>query len=212
MAGDNLEIMTSTPKTPKLFKHVYTHGMCFPFITDSPTEALSWFGRGFHDSAQRETKELASRNFADYEALPAVFLFRHAAELYLKAIVWNGDELLSFLTKPVSGASGPEKANHALVFWLPYMKHITTQFGLTWNEEKFGPFSNLDSLLGELEKEDPGSFSFRYPMKKDGDASHDPKFGFNVVAFAREIDPVLEGLWDLCGDLEDLREHHMMAD
>jgi hypothetical protein len=156
--------------------------------------------------------ELASRDFADYGAPPVVFLFRHAAELYLKAIVWNGDYLLGFLKKPVSRAPGPKKANHALACWLPYVKRIMTQFGLTWNEEKFGSLSSIETLFKELDREDPGSFSFRYPMKKDGDACHDPEFGFNVVAFAREIDPVLEGFWDLCGDLENLREHHTTAD
>ena len=50
-----------------------------------------------------------------------MFLFRHAAELYLKAIVWDGDELLGFLKKPTSGAPGPNKAKHTLVNWLPYV-------------------------------------------------------------------------------------------
>lgn len=185
--------------------------MCFPFELPNPVEATAWFARAFHDSAQREAHELAGRDFADYEALPAVFLFRHAAELYLKSIVWNADKLLAFLNKPTSGAPGPSKANHTLSSWLPYLNHVLQQLELKW-DDKFGPFANVEVTLKQLAAADPGSYSFRYPMKKDGGASHDPEFGFNLVVFARTIDPVLEGLWDISGDLENLHEHHMIGD
>jgi hypothetical protein len=38
----------------------------------------------------------------DYEALPVVFLYRHAVELALKGIAWKGDEIAGRLGKPLS--------------------------------------------------------------------------------------------------------------
>jgi hypothetical protein len=39
----------------------------------------------------------------DYAALLVVFLYRHAVELALKGITWNGDEIASRLGRPLCG-------------------------------------------------------------------------------------------------------------
>jgi hypothetical protein len=52
---------------------------------------------------------------------------------------------------------------------------------------------------------DSGSYAFRYPMKSDGSPSKQTEFMVNVVHFARLLDPVLEGIFDFCFHLEDVR-------
>jgi hypothetical protein len=201
----------NAPSNPTLFSPNYAHEMCYPFITENAIEAMTWFGRAFHDAAQRETKQLSQSGFPDYAPLPAVYLFRHAAELYLKGIVWNGDKILAFLNMPTSGAPQPDKAKHDLGSWLPYLDHIMQGLSLTWNQEAFGSYADAKAILKELDAVDPGSFSFRYPITRQGKASHASSFGFNVFDMAKVLDPVLEGLWDLAGEIENALEHHMMV-
>jgi hypothetical protein len=204
----------SDAKTKRpLFRLVSDGHNCFPFLTENPIEAAHYFGRGFHDAGDSLIQICKNEGgfLPDYAAPPIVFLYRHAAELYIKSVIWNGDEVLAFLKKPTSGAGGVEWSSHSLNKLIPLAEKVISSFGLTWNEAKNGTYGEASSTLQQLDQLDPNSFSFRYPVTKKGASSQDPEFGFNLVAFAEPLSRVLEGWFELGLDVEGIREYHMLA-
>jgi hypothetical protein len=57
----------------------------------------------------------------------------------------------------------------------------------------------------ELDTVDSGSYTFRYPMKRDGTPSEQTDFVVNVIHFSRLLDPILDGIFNFCFHLEDVR-------
>src|SRR5690348_12475935 len=95
----------------KLFRLTHSREGCnsFPFMVANPIENAHYFARGFHDGADELAEIYRDGTFPDYDVPPVVFLYRHAAELYLKSIIWNGNEMLGFLKRPTSGTKGEDK-------------------------------------------------------------------------------------------------------
>lgn len=185
-------------------------GNSFPFLTDIAIEATHYFARGFHDAADMLALN-ASGGDPDYTVLPVVFLFRHAAELYLKSIIWNGDDLLRFLKKPPSGAGNTSLNTHSLRALLPYAQKVVSVFDLKWNEAKFGTYKDGVRIIEQVDEADPNSFAFRYPIDKAGSPSKHKQWGFDLPSFAVPTSKALNGWWELALDIEGHREHHMMA-
>jgi hypothetical protein len=191
----------------RLFKYEAGQGACVPFFVENPVEALPYFAWGFHDAAQHMALRFAEqKDFPDYEAPPMIYLYRHAAELYLKGIIWNGENVAKLMGRRVLGIPTLTQANHELKPLLPLVKDVMTVLGLGWPEQ-YGTYSGVEELMSELHDFDEHSFSFRYPMTKRGDPSKDVSFTFNVLIFAQDIEPVLEGLWDLSLAIDGMIEH-----
>ncbi len=198
--------MTPPKKTKELFALDPCGGNFFPFLTEHAIEGTHYFGRGFQDGGDILVQEYRRGGDPDYAALPVVFLFRHAAELYLKSIIWNGDELLEFLKKTTSGAGNVAFTSHSLTQLLPFAEKIKAALGLTWNEIECGPYVDAVQLLNEFDAVDPNSFAFRYPVDTAGNATKHHEWGFNLIAFAEPTSKALNGWWDLALDVEGLRE------
>jgi hypothetical protein len=200
-------------KKRKLFRLTYNRdgSNAFPFMASNPIENAHYFARGFHDGADKLIEAYHHGTFPDYAVPPVVFLYRHAAELYLKSIIWNGDEILEFLKKPKSAAKGEDKNTHSLTKLLPHAEYVMGAFKLKWNEAEWGGYSDAAALIREIDEFDPTSFKFRYPIDKKGKASEHHEFGFNLFAFAEPVTKVLEGLWDLALDVESVREYHTLV-
>ncbi len=65
----------------------------------------------------------------------------------------------------------------------------------------------FDQIIREFEEFDPGSFTFRYPIKKDGSASLKEKhFVFSPKQFVEALDPILRSLSGACSGLEEYRQ------
>lgn len=185
-------------------------GNFFPFLAEVAIEGTHYFGRGFHDAADTLVEKYARGGDPDYAVLPIPFLFRHAAELYLKSIIWNGDDLLKFLKKPKSGAGKSAFSSHSLKQLLPYAEKVTSEFGLTWNEAEFGTYTNAIRILDQMDEEDPNSFAFRYPIDRQGKPVKHHQWGFDLESFALPTSRALNGWWELAIGLEGVREHHLM--
>src|SRR5262245_3616910 len=63
-------------------------------FTMQPERDFGLYGKGYAKAARSLSKELLSRGFADYEAYPIVFLYRHALELHLKNVIIKGLHLV----------------------------------------------------------------------------------------------------------------------
>jgi len=180
-------------------------GNSFPYMVENVIESTPYFAEGFHQAGQAVVARLREMEaWPDYEALPVVFLYRHAVELALKGIVWNGDEIAGRLGKPLSGSGGPQKGEHRLGPILKHVDHVQSVFVLHWLNEKI-TWDQTKDVINDLDAVDPGSFAFRYPMKRNGAPSQSAEFGFNVYEFATMLDPVLDGLRDWAYELEDHR-------
>src|SRR6185312_139307 len=165
----------------------------------------AYFARGFHEAGQNLINVLKNSDFPDYQGLPVAFLYRHALELALKALIWDGDDIARATCKRVpSGHRGPAGPTHDLERLLPFAEHIMSQYAFKWSDPEIG-WSNAKELIAEFNEIDPGSYTFRYPMTKKGDPSCDQRFGFNVLRMAKQLDRVLNQLSDFSYALEDIR-------
>ena len=196
--------MHSHRKPPSLFVRVIGDALCTPFQVPNPIEATPWFGRGFHEAAQ-ELVKLVDGSYPDYAAVPIVFMYRHAMELALKGAIWDADDIAAATGRNLSWAPGPQTCGHAMTPLLPYFRHVLKEYGWVWNAAKHGPLEDAERLITELDTVDSGSYTFRYPMKRDGTPSEEADFVVNVIHFARLLDPILEGIFDFCFRLEDVR-------
>lgn len=90
---------------------------------------------------------------------PIVFLYRHCIELYLKSIIYEGNQLL--FGKPVAW-----REHHDInKLWI----ECRTVLENLWPEASREPLENIDTCLKEFFEVDPNSFSFRYHVKKRDD-------------------------------------------
>lgn len=192
-----------------LFQLVYeasADGNMYAFLSENPVHSMPWFAEGFHQAGQVYV-EVLRKNHAtvpDTDMLPAVFLYRHAVELALKGLVWNGDEIANLLGRPASGSKGPQGDGHQLPPLVVYAEQVIANLRLRWDAQGVA-WNDAKDLITDLDAVDPGSFSFRYPMKRNRSPSQPPGFGFNIFRFASLLDPVIKGMVDLNHNLEDVR-------
>lgn len=155
---------------------------------------LSAFAAGYHEAGKTLVSNMESAaGYRDYEGYPILFLYRHALELYLKAIVYRGAQLLGLISdeKP-----NTEKllTSHKLTRLLPTIEAIFRAVEWEWDFEVFGlrSFDDFADLIKEIEKIDPQSYCFRYPVNTTGEAALPQHFVVNVVTFGKKMDSVLE--------------------
>jgi hypothetical protein len=216
--------MKKTSKHYSVFISGYQFGdVTFNFLNRDPINELHIFADGYH----RAGKELVEKLLVDsgygcnYLTFPILFLYRHSLELYFKAIVYTGGRLLGLIT---SEKIDDKKllSKHELTIWLPAIKKIFDHMGWEKDFQAIGidTFDDFKKLIEEIEKIDPGSYSFRYPVTKKGDASLPDEIIFNPIGFGKKMDQVLQflegavfGLKDnLDFKLEDLDEYREYMD
>jgi hypothetical protein len=162
---------------------------------------LSAFAAGYHEAGKTLISKMESvAGYRDYEGYPILFLYRHALELYLKAIVYRGAQLLGLISdeKP-----NTEKllTSHKLTRFLPTIEAIFRAVEWKWDFDvsglkSFDDFADLirefADLIREIEKIDPQSYCFRYPVTTTGEAPLSKHFVVNVVNFGKNMDSVLD--------------------
>ena len=175
---------------------------------------LNYWGHPVNQFAQvadsyRNAATVLRKNFeadarSDFDAYPLVFMYRHALELYLKAILLMGNRLAitsykeELRTEDVFGS-------HSLTKHLPVIKAIFADAG--WEEDY--PHMGLEDavfeeVLKEFDELDKGSYTFRYTVKKDGTANIAEQFAFSIPEFAGIMDRILNNLSGACIGLDEL--------
>jgi hypothetical protein len=131
----------------------------------------------------RFAAETLVRRFADtgrdqdFLALPALFLYRHYAELALKFLE---RETAIFLRRPVLKLKG-----HTLAaLWMPVLKALEEIWPNRYADEN----AAVGELIAQLQVADPSSDTFRYPVNVAGEANLPPEFArFDLLHFATEM-------------------------
>jgi len=107
--------------------------------------------------------------------------------------VYRGAQLLGLISdeKP-----NTEKllTNHKLIRLLPTIEAIFRAVEWKWDFEVSGlkSFDDFADLIREIEKIDPQSYCFRYPVNTTGEAALSKHFVVNVVNFGKKMDSVLD--------------------
>lgn len=151
-----------------------------------PKQDLWLHARSFHTAAKKlaETFKLDPDPLTEFAACPVVFMYRHALELYLKAIVLGGGgNFLATQPDPLS-----VHKTHSVSWLAQFVAQIVKT--LKWEAEfKCEGIENLDDFKAVVESVnsvDPGSYVFRPP-------------NVAVSEFARKMEDLLD-LLDSTGD------------
>jgi hypothetical protein len=197
----------ASKKTSIVFPKGLVHGTCVLNFTRNPGGEFAIYADAFHRAAKALLLKLEeSRGYNDCDACPIVFLYRHSFELYLKATLHSGERVLS-LSGDSLGIDAKVLNDHKL---LPLAKSFAKLLPFVhWEWVKdvrhMESAGNFLGYAAEFDNIDGGSFSFRYPTKKNRktpNLSH--HFSFNVIEFSQTLDPILETLDGAVEGLEEL--------
>lgn len=182
------------------------HGNIVFNFRHSPVDDLVPFAMGYHAAGTALAKALATANgYHDYDGYPILFLYRHALELYLKAVIAKAAHLAPF----VSEADEPPAIDwsrlwqeHSLEALLRPAVTVFKCLETVWpHSTEF--ISKLKPVIMEVYSLDPRSYTFRYPITTKGDAAHSHHSVLNVLIFAEKADAVCNTLETLCSGLSD---------
>lgn len=167
-------------------------------VTKYAKDDLLRYGDAYLNAANSLIEVFKSKKeFAEADACPIAFLYRHAIELYLKAIIHWGAELVRLR----GGEFKTEKllSTHKFEDLLPNLKRVFEEVDWlyeTGTKTKFGTYKEIEELILTFEAVDQKSFAFRYPVDTKGEAHLPPGFHFNVIALGEETSGMLRTLSD----------------
>jgi hypothetical protein len=176
------------------FKSGRPHGNVVFNFRGRAINDLSAFAAGYHEAGKTLVSKMESgQGYRDYEGYAILFLYRHALELYLKAIVYRGAQLLGLISdeKPNTETL---LTSHKLTRLLPTIEAIFRAVEWNWDFEVSGlkSFDDFADLFGEIEKIDPQSYCFRYPVNTTGEPALSKHFVVNAIDFGKKMDSVLD--------------------
>jgi hypothetical protein len=156
-----------------------------------PAGDLFLYAQSFHKAAQTlaASFQAGTGPFVEADASAVVFMYRHALELNLKAIVL-GDGGNFLATKPDSISVSK---SHSVSWLAQFVCQIIA--AVKWEKEfKCEGIENLadfKAVVEEVNSVDPGSYVFRCPVNPQSESS--------VTEFTRRMDAVI-GLLESTGD------------
>lgn len=157
---------------------------------------FGFYARAFHKAGQALSEQIFSRNhYNDSDGCPTIFLYRHALELYLKAIVLHGETILSINGKTPLASRGILQ-RHTLHPFFPLLKRTFDAVGWTWDLDIEGlkTFEDIEELLRDFDTVDADSYTFRYPVDTRGNPSVPHRFMLHMPTFWKRMDVLLESL------------------
>jgi hypothetical protein len=181
------------------------HGTVILNWHGTPEREFTYFAEAFRVLAQESVAKLKTdRRFGlhgipieDFKAYPIIFLYRHALELYMKAVLLVGSKMLTFKGEPEVEREKILKT-HNLDVLRQQLERVFAVYGWGWDlgNSNFGSVKDLRTVVGEFHAIDAGSYAFRYPIDTKGAPSLEKDFQFNVFQFCTVLDdlfPTLEG-------------------
>ena len=137
----------------------------------------------------------------DDAALPIVFLYRHAFELYLKAIVYRA-AVLTINEKDLRKAVPRLWREHSLIRIVKMAEPVLLASIRPWLQS--GELHReIVSFASRLDEVDPGSYSFRYPVTSYGDSALPTNVMLNIFVFSDAAEKVLDDIAQVCRILQD---------
>jgi hypothetical protein len=157
-----------------------------------PAKELFLYAQSFHKAAKAlaGSLQLDASPFADFDASPVVFMYRHAVELHLKALVLGeGGNFLA--TRP--DALSVHKT-HSVSWLAQFVCQIVS--ALKWEKEfrseGIETLTDFKAVIEDLNAVDPGSYVFRLPVSTEGQDSVSGQVNLTIREFGRKMDALLE--------------------
>ena len=150
------------------------------------------YARSFHTAAKKlaASLQLAPNPFTGFDVSPVVFMYRHAVELHLKAMVL-GDGGNFLATKP--DALSVHKI-HSVSWLAQFVCQIVT--AVKWEKEfkceGVETLADFKAVVEEVNSVDPGSYVFRLPVSAEADDSLTGRAKLTIREFGRKMDALLE--------------------
>lgn len=164
-------------------------------FSKNPKNDFGLYAKGYHNSARILTENfITSISFSDYDGYPIVFLYRHSFELSLKNIIYNGIRLSRL--KNIDDFDNKLYNNHSLLNLAEQCEKIL--------KKVFSDSIGIDDLIKkvlqiakEFEAIDNSSFSYRYPIDKNGNYSTDKHQTLNITSLSYCMEDLLDSLESL---------------
>jgi hypothetical protein len=157
-----------------------------------PEEEFFLYARAFRAAAETLALavELAPGPSIKFAACPVVFMYRHALELHLKALIL-GDGGNFLATKPDRMSV---YKTHSVSWLVQFVCQIVTT--LKWEKEfrceGIETLADFKTFVEDINSVDPAPYSFRYPASTDAQDFIENNSTFSVREFARRMDALLE--------------------
>lgn len=195
--------MAARAQRQKLFGPGKTiHGNVVLNFMRRPESEFGIYAAGFWRAGRSLANSLAKqRGYRDFDACPIVFLYGHALELYMKAIVRRGRSLVSLAGNKLP--LDPRALNrHELLPLTEPLHYIFKHVGWTWKAEVDGvkTFRQFKARVRELDR---FGTAFRYPVDTKGQPSVSHHFVFNVLEFATKLEAAIRLLDGAVTGLEE---------
>lgn len=171
----------------------------------TPEREFNFVAEAFHLVAQEAVAALRQKPhfglegnpIEDFRAYPVAFLYRHALELHMKAVILVGSPMLA-----IKGMTEVDRqqllTTHNLDVLRQHLERVFEAYGWEWDlgTPHFRSLDDLRKTIAELHAVDAGSYAFRYPLDKKDTGSLASGFRFNLFEFCEVLDslfPVLQG-------------------
>lgn len=161
-----------TPAKPALHRRRSSH------------DDLFFHAGAFHKAAKAMAASFRpdANALGDFDVFPIVFMYRHAVELYLKAIVLGeGGNFLATTPDRISISK-----SHSISWLAQFVCQIVT--ALKWEKEfrcqGVENLTDFKSVVESINSVDPGCYTFRLPF--------DPQEKASVGEFAGKMDALLD--------------------
>ncbi len=171
----------------------------------TPEREFTFIAEAFHKVAQEAVAALRQNHLfglngspiEDFRAYPVVFLYRHALELYMKAVILIGSPMLAIKEMPEVDRQRLLKT-HSLDSLREELERMFEAYEWEWDLgiPQHQSLDDFRKTIAEIQAVDARSYAFRYPIDTKGSASLPSHFRFNLFEFCEVLDglfPVLEG-------------------
>lgn len=161
-------------------------------FTNDPKGDFDVFAKGYTLAANRlAASMLEAPRFADYEAYPVVFLYRHALELSLKHIIYGGVKLAAF--RRMDDINEQLKNNHNLLQLSRSAGRVLLLL-FPKDEMLISLNTTVAAICEDWSEIDPRSDAYRYPIDTKGQPSTKRHQVVNLRALSTRMAAVLEDL------------------
>lgn len=187
--------MKSTSKDPFFTAYPIKGMVSFNFRPDAIND-LESYAAGYHKAAKALAARMRrSQHPLHFDGFPLLFLYRHALELYLKAVIYLGTQLVFIRGGPEIDLDDLWK-EHRLGVCVGLLKKVLSE--LAWIDgfktRGIRSFRDFEKLVEKIGRIDAKSYAFRYPIDTKGHRALPERFSMNALGFAKSLDPVLDFL------------------
>jgi hypothetical protein len=179
------------------------HGTVVLNWHETPEEEFRYFAEAYRLVAQeaavalRKNPHFGLDGFPvdDFRAYPVVFLYRHALELYMKAVIFAGSPMLS-----IKGMGEIDRDRILHIHYLDELsqnlERIFNAYGWKWDlgSPYFRSIDDFREIIDEFHAVDLLSDTFRYPVNTKGDPLLVSYFSFDLFEFCEILDCLLTAL------------------